>query len=122
MNGWVKVCTTGDILENGGSCVKVGDRQIAIFNIDAREAGQEGREWYAVENECPHKRQNVLSRGLVGEDGTEPKIVCPLHKNAFSLKTGKHLGGNDSWILKTYPVKIENGDIYLLERSLLNGI
>ena len=32
MNDWVKVCRTRDILENGGSCVKVGDRQIAIFN------------------------------------------------------------------------------------------
>lgn len=107
MSEWVKVCKKGDILRNGGSCVKVGELQIAIFNFENQN------EWYAVQNTCPHKKQNVLSRGLTGEDQGEPKIACPLHKNAFSLKTGKHLGGNQEWTLRTYPVKIENDEIYL---------
>ncbi len=107
MSEWVKVCKTKDILQNGGSCVKVGELQIAIFNFENQ------KEWYAVQNTCPHKKQNVLSRGLTGEDQGEPKIACPLHKNAFSLKTGRHLGGNETWTLKTYPVKVENDDIYL---------
>ena len=111
MNGWVKVCKTKDILENGGSCVKVGDEQIAIFNFDRDQ-------WYAVQNMCPHKKQFVLSRGLIGEDEGGPKIACPLHKNTFSLKTGKHLGGQCEFNLKTFSVRIESDNVLL---NLTNG-
>ena len=108
MSTWISVCKIQDILENGGSCVKVGDEQIAIFNFDRKE-------WYAVQNMCPHKQQFVLSRGLIGQEaGQDPKVACPLHKNTFSLKTGKHLGGNESWTLKTYPVKVEDENICLM--------
>ena len=93
---------------NGGSCVKVGGDQIAIFNFD------DYREWYAVSNTCPHKRQNVLSRGLIGGCREEPRVACPLHKNTFSLKTGEHLGGHTDWKLKTYPVKVEGEKIYVM--------
>lgn len=106
MDGWVEVCKTADILENGGSCVKIGEEQVAIFNFARKQ-------WYAVQNMCPHKRQFVLSRGLIGEDRGEPKIVCPLHKNAFSLKTGGHLGGHCEYKLKTYPIKVEGDNIFL---------
>jgi len=108
MTQWIKVCSTSDILENGGSCVTIAGEQIAIFNLDNR------REWYAVQNMCPHKQQFVLSRGLVGDAQGEPKVACPLHKNNFSLRTGAHLGGNESWQLKTYSIKVEQDDIYLM--------
>ena len=107
MSVWIKVCKTESILENGGSCVKVGDEQIAIFNFDHRQ------QWYAVENRCPHSGQHVLSRGLVGRENGVPKIACPLHKNSFSLETGRHLGDNEGWQLKRYALKIEDDDIYL---------
>lgn len=106
MSAWVNVCTTDDVLENGGSCVKVGEEQVAIFNFDR---GQ----WYAVQNMCPHKKQFVLSRGLIGEDKGEPKVACPLHKNTFSLKTGNHLGGHCAYDLKVYPVRVDGRDIQL---------
>jgi len=106
MSDWIKVCKIQDILENGGSCVKVGEEQIAIFNYDQNQ-------WYAVQNMCPHKKQFVLSRGLIGEDEGEPKVACPLHKNTFSLKTGKHLGGNCDYNLKIYPIRVEGEDIQL---------
>ncbi|MCA9398307.1 MAG: nitrite reductase small subunit NirD [Candidatus Omnitrophica bacterium] len=107
MSTWTKVANVDDVLENGGSCIKVGNEHIAIFNFDNKTV------WYAIANTCPHKKQSVLSRGLIGEDGGEPKVACPLHKNAFSLKTGKHLGGNEEWTVKTYPIKVENNEIYL---------
>ena len=49
---------------------------------------------------------------LIGEDMGTPKIACPLHKNTFSLETGENLNGSLDAIA-TYPVKIEEGFVYI---------
>tara|TARA_R110000744_G_C18890015_1_gene507815 strand:- start:18 stop:203 length:186 start_codon:yes stop_codon:yes gene_type:complete len=54
----------------------------------------------------------VLSRGMIGEENMEAKVACPLHKNTFSLKTGKNLNGALDAIA-TYPVKIEDAFVYV---------
>lgn len=98
---WVAVGHSALFPDGCGTAVLVEDQQIAVFHT--------GRHWYAVQNECPHQRQMVLSRGLVGDAGREPKVSCPLHKNAFSLVDGRHLGGNEAWCLRTYPVRVVGG-------------
>lgn len=103
---WINVANVSDFPRDSGACVKLGDLQIAIFNFGKDE-------WYAVANQCPHQQQMVLSRGLIGDTKGEPKVACPLHKNSFSLCTGEHLGGNPEWKLQTYPVKVENGNVWL---------
>lgn len=105
---WTHVAKTSDFAATGRGCVKLGDAQIAIFNVDGA--------WYAVQNLCPHRQQMVLSRGLVGDAQGEPKVACPLHKNTFSLRTGEHLGG--AYRLETYAVKEEAGEVYLSRRSM----
>ena len=109
---WIKVASTEDFQTNSGVCVLVNDEQIAIFNSD------DGCEWYAVQNMCPHKKAMVLSRGIIGDQCGEPKVACPLHKHAFSLKTGEHLGGDESYQLKTYPVRIEGESILIKTEAL----
>ncbi|MEQ8219899.1 MAG: nitrite reductase small subunit NirD [Arenibacter sp.] len=103
---WFKAAPVGKFPLNGGACVKYKGMQIAVFNFT-----REGK-WYACQNLCPHKMEMVLSRGMIGEDQGEPKVACPLHKNSFSLKTGKHLNGDLNRIA-TYPVKIENDFVYI---------
>lgn len=105
---WEKVCSIKDVLVNGGTCAKINDQHIAIFNYN------DGQEWYAIDNVCPHENKSVLSRGIIGDEKGEPKVVCPLHKNAFSLKTGQHLGGNEEYNLKTYDVKVEDDHVFIL--------
>lgn len=103
---WFKAATVSKFPKNGGACIKYKDKQIAVFNF-TREGS-----WYACQNLCPHKMEMVLSRGMIGEDQGEPKVACPLHKNAFSLKSGKHLNG-DLCSIATYPIKIEDGFVYI---------
>ncbi|MEM8894948.1 MAG: nitrite reductase small subunit NirD [Bacteroidota bacterium] len=103
---WVFACFEDDFPENGGLCIKHDDLQIAIFNFSRRN------EWYATQNLCPHKRQMILSRGMIGSFDDEPKVACPFHKNTFSLVTGRHLNGKLCDIA-TYPVKVEHGKVFV---------
>ena len=103
---WVYACTTDDVPENGGVCVKYNDEQIAVFHFTRLG------EWYATQNECPHRRQMALSRGMIGTQAEEPKVACPFHKKTFSLRTGECLSG-DECVIKTYPVRVENGKVFI---------
>ncbi|MDW3196001.1 MAG: nitrite reductase small subunit NirD [Cytophagales bacterium] len=103
---WIATLPADEFPENGGLNVKVEDLQIAIFNFTRRN------EWFATQNLCPHKQQMILSRGMIGSDGDEPKVACPFHKKTFSLKTGENLNG-DECPIATYPVKVEGGTVYV---------
>jgi nitrite reductase (NADH) large subunit len=102
---WVLVGFADDFPIDGGATVKYGKSQIAVFNFASR--GQ----WYATQNMCPHKKAFVLSRGIIGTAGDEPKVACPLHKKTFSLESGQSLQGEE-YRIKTFRVKVENGMVY----------
>ncbi|MSQ96734.1 MAG: nitrite reductase small subunit NirD [Gemmataceae bacterium] len=103
---WVPVGKTWSFPHDGGATIKYGKTQIAVFNFASRG------EWYATQNMCPHKREFVLSRGLLGDQGDKPKVACPVHKKTFSLETGK--GMNDKeFSIQTFPVKVDGDDVYL---------
>lgn len=103
---WFYACNEEQVPENGGVCVKYNELQIALFRFDRMN------EWYATQNECPHRQQMALSRGMIGTAGDEPKIACPFHKKTFSLATGACLSG-DVCSIKTYAVKVEEGHVYI---------
>jgi nitrite reductase (NADH) large subunit len=103
---WVAVGKVWDFPRDGGAAVRHGKTQIAVFNFASR------REWYATQNMCPHRREFVLSRGMVGDQGGKPKVACPVHKKTFALETGKCLSGED-YSVRVFPVKVEGDDVYL---------
>jgi len=103
---WKQACRVEDIPENGGACVLLEGEQIAIYNFARR------KEWFATQNLCPHKQQMVLSRGMIGTQGGEPKVACPFHKKTFSLETGKCMGDED-YQIATYPIKVEGNLIFI---------
>ena len=110
---WHQACAETDVPQDGGACVLIDDAQIAIFNFDRR--GQ----WFATQNLCPHKQQMALSRGMIGSLGEQPKVACPFHKKTFSLQTGECLSGDD-YQIKTYPIKVENGLVFVGIGTLKN--
>lgn len=103
---WFRAARTENFPENGGACVKYGDLQVAVFNFTRRN------EWYACQNLCPHKMQMILSRGMIGSQEGEPKVACPYHKKTFSLRSGECLNAEERSIT-VYPVKIEDGFVYI---------
>jgi len=103
---WFRAAKVSDFPENGGACVRYQGMQIAVFNFTRRN------EWYACQNLCPHKKQMVLSRGMIGTTGEEPKVACPFHKRSFSLRNGECLNASEESI-SVFPVKVEDGFVYI---------
>lgn len=103
---WFKVAELDKFPKDGGVCVKYKDKQIAVFNF------QRKGKWYACQNLSPEKKENVLSRGMIGDKNGIPKIACPLHKKTFSLETGENLNG-DLEAIAIYPVKVKNNFVYI---------
>jgi nitrite reductase (NADH) large subunit len=103
---WVKVGKVADFPVDGGSSVRYGRSQIAVFRFESR--GQ----WYACQNMCPHKKEMVLARGIIGDQNGVPKVACPLHKRTFSLESGTCLSGED-YQVQVFPVKVEDDGVYL---------
>jgi nitrite reductase (NADH) large subunit len=103
----VRVGSVSDFPESGGRAIKHGDAEIAVFRFDSRGG------WYACENICPHKREAVLSRGIIGDQDGIPKVACPLHKKTFSLESGECISG-DAYQVDVFPVRIEGDDVFVL--------
>ncbi len=103
---WVRVAEVSEVPDDGGIAVKYGNTQLAVFNFKSRG------EWFATQNMCPHKRDMILARGMVGDAAGIPKVACPFHKKTFSLTSGECLSGDDMNIA-VFPIKVEDGAIYL---------
>ena len=103
---WVRVGSVNDFPDNAGACIKHNSRQIAVYHFARTD------KWYACQNLCPHKMEMVLSRGMIGDYQGIPKVACPIHKKTFSMEDGSNLNGED-YSIATYPVKIEDGNVYI---------
>lgn len=101
---WIRVTATGNIPPREGRAAKVGDRELAIFNL--------GDRFVAVDNRCPHQA-GPLCDGIV----TGSAVVCPLHAWKVNLDTGaveRPAAIAAGACAKTYAVRVE-GDIVLVE-------
>jgi len=85
-----------------GRAVRVGDREIALFNL--------GDRFLAVDNRCPH-RNGPLADGIV----TGASVVCPLHAWKVNLERGcvERPSNNEGVCVVTYPAHIENGEVVI---------
>ena len=114
---WVPLAAEDEVPRDGGIAVRYGDAQIALFRFASRGA------WYATQNACPHTQDQVLARGLLGDERGRPKVACPQHKKTFSLETGEGLS-DPAYRIATFPVRVEDGKVMVLlppARALLPG-
>ncbi len=77
MAEFVRVASVSEIPPGTGKEVTVGDRVLAIYNVDGA--------FHAVDGICPH------AGGPLGEGGLHECIVtCPWHGWQFDVTTGQH--------------------------------
>ncbi len=92
------LCTENEIAEGTVKTFKVEDKAIVV----ARYEGV----LYALDNICTHD-EGELGAG----DVVKGQIQCPRHGARFDLKTGNASQMPAVIGIKTYRIKIENGDI-----------
>jgi nitrite reductase (NADH) small subunit len=98
---WTRVALCRDIPLREGRAVKVGNHDIAIFNL--------GDRFLALDNRCPHKG-GPLADGIVAGAA----VACPLHAWKISLETGKGLNSaSTSSCVETFRTRVEHGVIFL---------
>ncbi|MEV5328259.1 nitrite reductase small subunit NirD [Nonomuraea sp. NPDC052634] len=95
---WTEICAYDSLLPETGVCALVDGVQVAVFRTFDGEL-------HALGNLDPFSGAYVLSRGIVGTRKGEPTVASPLHKQVFSLVTGRCLG-DESVSVPTYPVRV----------------
>ncbi|GAB4381745.1 MAG: hypothetical protein Kow0042_32220 [Calditrichia bacterium] len=79
---------------------EVKGTRIALFRLE------DG--YYAIDDNCSHEEAS-LAEGEV-EDG---EVECPRHGARFDIRTGRNLSFPAVIPVKSYPVKVEEGEIYI---------
>ena len=100
MNQWIQITPLEDIPVLGSRIVETEDCNIALFRGSDDQV-------FAVKDACPHK-QGPLSQGIM-HDGT---VTCPLHNWKINLTNGE-AQGPDSGCVNVYPIKVEDGQVFL---------
>ncbi len=100
MTEFFKVAELDDVVEGGMYPVEVDGEPVCL----AKVAGTV----YAFTDNCTHI-SGPLSDGVL--EGC--KLICPWHRAEFDIQTGKVLRGPARQDILTYPVKIEESDIYI---------
>lgn len=97
---WVDAAAEADLPDDQGLPVSVGGRDIALFRV--------GGAVYAIDDLCTHDHAALCDGFLEGHE-----IECPLHQARFDLRTGAATCAPATEAVKTYPVRIETGRVYL---------
>lgn len=78
----------------------LGVRSFAVYNTPSG--------YYATDGFCTHEEAH-LADGLVIDD----VIECPLHQGRFHIPSGGAKRAPVCVDLKTYPVKLKDGQVYI---------
>jgi naphthalene 1,2-dioxygenase ferredoxin component len=99
-NNWVDALATDDLPSDDVIGVVVAGRDIAIYTV--------GDAQYATDNICTHGHARLCDGFLDGHE-----IECPLHQGKFDVRDGKPMCEPVTEALRSYPVRIEGGRVFL---------
>ncbi len=97
---WIKTLALADIPHDDVIGAQAGSQDIALYNVDG--------EIYATDNLCTHGKARLCDGFLTGHE-----IECPLHQGRFDVRDGRALCAPLRDAVRSYPVKIEDGVVYV---------
>jgi len=101
MSNWTKVCNTDEIEQEDLIRFDQGDSTFAVYRSPFDE-------FFCTDGHCTHEKVH-LADGLV----MDYTIECPGHNGQFDYRTGKPTRSPVCIALKTYPVKVENDEVFV---------
>ena len=100
MINWIDIAAVDAVGESDVIGVDVGGRDIALYKVEGAV--------FATDNICTHGQARLCDGFL---DGFE--IECPLHQGRFDVRNGNVVSTPPDENIRSYPVKIEAGRIFL---------
>ena len=100
MSEWVAAGALDDINDEDVRRFDHGGRTFAVYRV--------GDNVYASDGLCTHEQAHLCD-GLV----LEHVIECPKHNGRFDIRDGRPLGAPVCIALKTYPARVEDGQILI---------
>lgn len=97
---WIDAVAQADVPQDDVVGVEVAGRDIALYGVDGKV--------FATDNICTHGNARLCDGFL---DGFE--IECPLHQGKFDIRYGQPTCVPVTEALRSYPVKIEGGRVWL---------
>jgi naphthalene 1,2-dioxygenase ferredoxin component len=97
---WIDAAAQDDIPQDDVIAVTAGGREVALYGVDG--------EVYATDNVCTHGQARLCEGFLEGHE-----IECPLHQGKFDVRTGAPTCAPVTEAIRSYPVKIEGGRVWL---------
>jgi 3-phenylpropionate/trans-cinnamate dioxygenase ferredoxin subunit len=101
MSTWIKACKADEIEPEDVMRFDHGDRTFAIYRTTDDT-------FYATDGLCTHARVHLADGFVMGNI-----IECPKHNGRFDYTTGRAKGAPVCVNLKTYPVKVEAGEVFI---------
>ncbi|PZG22213.1 nitrite reductase small subunit NirD [Nonomuraea aridisoli] len=98
---WTRICAYDALAPERGVCALVDGVQVAVFRTYDGDL-------HALDNLDPFSGAYVLSRGIVGTRKGEPTVASPLHKQVFSLVTGRCLD-EEGVSVPVHAVRVRDG-------------
>jgi len=95
-----RLCALSDVADGSAVRVELTEADVAVVRV--------GDEVFALEDICSHA-EFPLTDGEI--DGTT--IECALHGSRFDLRSGKPLGPPATQPVRTYPVSVIDGDVFI---------
>jgi len=97
---WTDATATDDVPADDVIGILVAGRDIALYNA--------GGEIFATDNTCTHGQARLCEGFLEGHE-----IECPLHQGKFDVRTGQPSCAPVTEAIRSYPVRIEGGRVFL---------
>jgi 3-phenylpropionate/trans-cinnamate dioxygenase ferredoxin component len=97
---FVRACSLAELPGEGAIGVEIGGVPVAIVRT--------GSEIFALYDVCSHE-EVPLSEGEIYDHTVE----CWLHGSCFDLRTGTPTGPPATVPVPVYPVKVDNGEVYV---------